>query len=321
VKRVSRSQWLLHLGAVALATCALATACRGSASSRVEPVQTRGNSLLLIDARSAKVVADVPVGRDPARVAYGGRAFWVVSPGAGSVLRVGVDKKAATRVHIGKLPYDVAVGAGALWIPDHDRRRLFRFDLESHALRATRDLGLPAISVGFGFRSVWVVVADGSLLRINPRTLHEESSISDVTRAIEGSEPKLAVGRSSVWILTPAEGSIAQVDPTRGTVERRIPIEARGISAGGGAVWVADKVNAVWRLDEGRPQRIPVGLAPQDVVATSKDLWVAIYGDKTLVRLDPRSRRVRARIKLDRRPAALAAGGGIVAVGMLAGPP
>ena len=313
VTGVSRSLWLLHLGAVVLTTCALATACRGSASSRAEPIQTRGNSLLLIDARSAKVVADVPVGRDSTRIAYGGRAFWVVSPDAGTVVRVDVDRKAATRYHIGKAPYDAAIGAGALWIPDHDGRRLFRFDLASHALRATRDLGLPAISVGFGLRSVWLVVADGTLLRINPRTLHEERSIPEATTAIPGSEPKLAFARGSVWILSPAEGSVTQVDPLRGTVKRRL-LEARGISAGDGAVWVADNVNAIWRLGDGRSRRIPVGMQPQDLVATSRAVWVVNYGDKTLVRLDPASRRVLSRIKLDHAPAAVAAGGGIVAV-------
>ena len=189
VTRVLRSLWLLRLGAVVLATCALATACRGSASGRTESVRIHGNSLVLIDARSAKVVADVPVGRDSTRIAYGQRAFWVVSPDAGTVVRVGVDSKAATRFHIGNAPYDVAIGAGAVWIPDHDGRRLLRFDLESHALRE-RDFGLPAISVGFGFRSVWLVLADGSLRRIDPRTLREERSIPEVTTAIEGSEPK-----------------------------------------------------------------------------------------------------------------------------------
>jgi DNA-binding beta-propeller fold protein YncE len=310
---VSRSLWLFRLGAVVLATCVLAAACRGRASPRAEPVHTRGNSLVLIDARSGKVIADVPVGTDSTRVAYGRRAFWVASPDAESIVGVDVDGKTARRFHIGKAPYDVAIGGGALWVADHDGRRLFRFDLASHALRETRDLGLPAISVGFGLRSVWLVVADGSLLRLNPRTLHVESSIPDATTAIEGSEPKLAVHRGSVWILSPAEGSVTQVDPMRGTVERRL-LEARGISAGDDAVWVAGNVNAIWRFGEGRPRRIAVGLQPQDVVATSKAVWVVDYGDKTLMRLDPTGRRVLARIKLDHRPAAVAAGGGIVAV-------
>jgi hypothetical protein len=265
------------------------------------------------------VVADVPVARDPTRVAYGRRAFWVASPDAETIVRVDLGRKAATRLHIGKAPYDVAIGAGALWVPDHDGRRLFRFDLASHVLRETRDLRLPAISVGFGLRSVWLVVADGSLLRINPRSLHVERSIPDATTAIEGSEPKLAFDRDSVWILSPAEGSVTQVDPVRGTVERRL-LEARGISAGDDAVWVADNVNAIWRFADGRSRRIPVGLQPQDVVATSKAVWVVDYGDRTLVRLDPTSRRVLARIKLDHRPAAVAAGGGIVAVAVFGSP-
>ena len=316
-----RSGRLLHLGFVGLAIYALTTGCRGSGSSRAEPAEVRGNSLALIDARSEDVIADVAVGRYPTRVVFGGGAFWVVSPDSAIVVRLAVATKTATRFHIGKDPYDLAIGAGALWVPDHDGRRLLRFDLESHAVRKTRDLGMPAISVGFGFGSVWLVVADGRLLRIDPRTLRVTRSIPDATRAIEGSEPKLAFDRGSVWISTPAESTVARIDAVRGTIRKRTLFGATGISAGAGAVWVADNASAIWRFDGGRPQRIRVGTQPQDVAATSEGVWVADYGDRTLVRLDPTSRRVVTRIKLHRQPVAVASGGGVVAVAMLELPP
>jgi streptogramin lyase len=315
-----RSPWPLHLGSVLLVTVALATACGGSASSQTEPVKIRGNSLVLIDAKSARVIADVAVASNPTRVAYGHGAFWVVSPDASLVVRVDVHTKAATRLHIGKHPFDVAIGGGALWVPDHDGHRLLRFDLESHALRETRNLGLPAISAGFGFRSVWLVVADGRLLRIDPRTLRETGSVPEATTTSEGIEPKLAFDHSSVWISSPAESSVARVDPTRGTIDKHILIGATGISAGAGAVWVADNATAIWRFSGRRPQRIEVGTQPQDVAATSEGVWVADYGDETLVRVDPTSRRVVARIKLPHHPVAVAAGQGVVAVATLGSP-
>ena len=210
---------------------------------------------------------------------------------------------------------------GALWVPDHDGQRLLRFDLESHALRETGNLGLPAISVGLGFGSVWLVVADGSLLRIDPRTLAATRSIPDATRAIEGNEPKLAFDRSSVWISTPAESTVARIDPVRGTIRKRTLLGATGISAGAGAVWVADDATTIWRFGGGQPQRIQVGTRPQDVAASSEGVWVADYGDQTLVRLDPKSRRVLTRIKLRRQPVAVATGGGVVAVALLESSP
>jgi streptogramin lyase len=311
---VIRRRRLLQLGFVVLATGVLAAAC---GSSRTAPQRIRGNSLVLIDAKSANVVADVPVAPDPTRLAYGGGAFWVVSPEAGVVVRVDADTKAATRFHIGEDPYDVAIGAGALWVPDHDGQRLLRFDLESHELRKTRNLGLPAISVGFGLDSVWLVTADGTLRRIDPRTLHETRSIPDATTTIEASEPKLAFDRSSVWISSPAESNIARIDPTRGTVERHMLMGATGISAGSGAVWVADDESSIWRFGRGQPERTPAGPQPLDTAATSDGVWVADSADQTLVRLDPTTRRIRARIKLHHRPVAIAAGSGVVAVAVL----
>jgi streptogramin lyase len=302
---------LLQLGFVVLTSCVLATAC---GSSRREPVAIRGNSLALIDPKSAKVVADVPVGRDPTRVAYGQGAFWVVSPEAGVVVRVDAKTKRAARFRIGDDPFDVAVGAGALWVPDHDGQRLLRFDLGSHKIRETRSFGLPAISAGVGFGSVWVAVADGSLLRIDPRTLRTTATIRGATTTIEGSEPKLAFADGSIWISSPAESNVARIEPKREIVQRQPLVEAMGISAGAGAVWVADNSNAVWRFGEGRPKKIRVGTQPQDVAATSRTVWVADYGDQSLVGLDPASRRVRTRIKLHHHPIAVAAGSSLVAV-------
>jgi streptogramin lyase len=307
---------LFRLGSVLLATGALAAACGHAILVRI-----RGNSLALVDASSARVIADIPVGRDPAGVAYGQGAFWVVSPDAGIVVRVDVDTKAAARFHIGKDPYDVATGAGALWVPDHDGQRLLRFDLESHALRRTRNLGLPAISAGFGLGSVWLVVADGTLLRIDPQTLSEKQSIPEATTAIEGSEPKLAFARGSVWISSPAEATVERIDPRRGTVKRRILSGATGISSGAGAVWVADNASAIWRFGGGRPERIEIGSIPQDTVATAEGVWAADYGDQTLVQVDPASRRVRTRIRLHHHPVSVASGGGMVAVAILESPP
>jgi streptogramin lyase len=312
-----RSARLLHLCCVILATCALATAC---GSSQAEPVKIHGNSLALVDARSNEVIADVPVGRDPTRVAFGQGAFWVVSPDAGSVLRVDAKKKAALRFRIGEEPFDVAVGAGALWVPDHDGQRLLRFDLRSHKIRGTRGFGLPAISVGVGFGSIWVAVADGSLLRIDPRTLRTKATIRDATTTIEGSEPKLAFDRGSVWISSPAESNVARIDPNRGTVERQALVEAMGISAGVGGIWTADNANSVWQFGRGRPEKIRVGAQPRDVAATTKTVWVADYGDQSLVRVDPETRRVVKTIKLHHNPVAVAAGAGLVAVAIPSGP-
>jgi streptogramin lyase len=312
-----RASLLLHVGALALAASALATACGGGASSGAAPVKIRGDSLVLIDEASATVVADVQVGRNPARIAYGQGAFWVLSPDARTVVRVDANTKTATRFHIGEEPYDVAIGAGALWVPDHDLQRLLHFDLVTHALRQTRDLGVPAISVGFGFGSVWLVVADGRLLRLDPRTQREEASIPDVTTTMEGSEPKLAFARGSIWISSPAESTVARVDPLRGTVQKQTLVGATGISAGAGAVWVADNVDAIWQFHHGGRRRVRVGTQPQDVAATARGIWVADYGDETVVRVDPATRRVTARIRLHHHPVAVSAGAGIVAVAML----
>jgi sugar lactone lactonase YvrE len=79
------------------------------------------------------------------------------------------------------------------------------------------------------------------------------------------------------------------------------------------ACWVVDD-DAIWKFDAGRPRRIDVGSQPLDTAATAGGVWVATSGNQTLLRVDPTSGRVVARIKLHHPPVAVAAGGGVVAV-------
>jgi selenocysteine-specific elongation factor len=104
-------------------------------------------------------------------------------------------------------------------------------------------------------------------------------------------------------------------------VARGDVVVVAAVAAGAGAVWVADDATTIWRFGGGQPQRIQVGTRPQDVAASSEGVWVADFGDQTLVRLDPKSRRVLTRIKLRRQPVAVATGGGVVAVALLESSP
>ena len=53
---------------------------------------------------------------------------------------------------------------------------------------------------------------------------------------------------------------------------------------------------------------VPVGKHPASIVASGDSVWVASVVDKTITRIDPSTREVLARIRLDATPTALAAG-------------
>jgi peptide/nickel transport system substrate-binding protein len=91
--------------------------------------------------------------------------------------------------------------------------------------------------------------------------------------------------------------------------------EPRTLTAGAGAVWVADaKDETVSRIEPGsnRIVTIPVGSDPAALAFGDGAAWVAERGDGTVARISPRSNKVTRRIDGVNAPSALAAGYGAV---------
>jgi streptogramin lyase len=168
--------------AIVLGAAALARHNRSSENQPATLVTVASNSLVLIDPDDNRIVASVRLRGQPTRLAYRDGAFWVTAPEAGVVARVDEDTFAVHRFRVGQEPYDVALGDGAAWVPDHDDETLHRVESELGDVRSTDPFRLPAISTGYGFDAVWLVLASGTLLRIDPHTL-----------AVTGSIPSLVV--------------------------------------------------------------------------------------------------------------------------------
>ena len=103
---------------------------------------------------------------------------------------------------------------------------------------------------------------------------------------------------------------------------RRIPVGnlPQGPAVGFGSVWVVMfEDDKVWRLDPltGKPQAIiPVGKGPWSVAAGSGSVWVTNECDGTVSRIDPDTNTVIEMIETGYEPPWLAAGGGSVWVGV-----
>jgi DNA-binding beta-propeller fold protein YncE len=80
-------------------------------------------------------------------------------------------------------------------------------------------------------------------------------------------------------------------------------------------VWSTDGTS-VWRLAGGRVLRLQSGRGPYDVAADGGAIWVANRFSQTISRVDPHSGRITRTIGVPGRAAAIAAGGGYVAVAL-----
>jgi streptogramin lyase len=136
--------------------------------------------------------------------------------------------------------------------------------------------------LAFGAGTVWVANDSGSVHRVDPVANHISATIQVASEqaGLRGA----AVGAGGVWVPVANPGSLARIDAGNNRVVARIPL--------------------------GRPLRDPVG------VATTEDaVWVACCAYEVagrsggkLMRVDPATDKVTARITLPEDPLALATG-------------
>jgi streptogramin lyase len=200
----------------------------------------------------------IETGAAPAFAVAARGAVWVANDGAGTLARVYPRTNRVTRrVRLARGVFAVARGFGALWVVNYDRNTLTRVDLATLRSRTVRVGGVP-FDVLPAFGRVWVTAWEaGRLLEIDPRSLR---------------------------------------------IVRRMRIGPRptGLRAAGGALWVGfgRSATAVARVGPRtrRIERVPVGTrAPSWFAAGTRDLWIQA-ADHVIVRLDPATRKVRARL-------------------------
>ena len=165
--------------------------------------------------------------------------------------------------------------------------------------------------------AVWVLTpADNSVSRIDPATNQVVATIP-VGRAPSG----LAVGAGAVWVSRRSDAAVVRIDPATNQVVATIPVgRAPGaMTVAGGVVWVALSERGLGRIDP-TSNRSTVVRVPRccagELAAGEGALWVANRVDGTLVRVDPGTGRVAARVLLpgtaEQRPHQVAVGEGAV---------
>jgi streptogramin lyase len=208
------------------------------------------------------VVARIQTGAAPAGAVSAFGAVWVANDGAGTLARIDPRTNRVTRrVRLQPGIFSVTCGFGALWAINYKRHSLTRVDPTSGRARSVR-VGAVPFDVVAAFGHVWV----------------------------------------TAW----EAGRLVEVEPGSLRVVRRIRIGARptGLRAAAGAVWVGfgRSATAIARVDPrtGRIERVPVGVrAPSWFAAGTRDLWVQA-ADHELLRVDPMTRRVSARLSFGR---------------------
>jgi len=238
-------------------------------------------------------VATFNLGGSPDWLAIAGDSVWIANDDLKSVQRVDVASNAlAARVKLPDEPCSgLASGFGSLWVPlCGTRPSLARVDLKTGAITALLPIG-PALSEGgitASGDSVWLVVKDGTLARIDPATNRIRQTVAIPTGSYN---PLYADG--IVWITSGAHDVLVAVDAAGGTVVARVPVgsKPRFLTAGNGLVWTLNqgdgtvsKVDAnAKRLIASVPAEIPGGGG--EIAYGAGSVWATIIG-VPLTRID-----------------------------------
>jgi len=289
---------------------------RGPAVVNVAP-----NSVGVIDARSGKVIDDVPVGVRPGSVALGFGSAWVANQADGTLTRIDERSRVVQRnITLGATPAGLASGYRALWVAEGARGAVAQVDpnlnVIAHTFRhlagAVRVSGGLAGSVAIGRPGVWAAFGSTEVVQIHP------ASKRATPAGFAGfGASGITYGAGRIWVSNRGNNTVTPFSVVAGKALPDIAVGSApaGIAYGAGSVWVADSgSDAVSQISAvgSAVNSTPVGRAPSGIAYGAGAVWVANSGDGTVSRIDPATRLVTGTIKVGGRPAGVAVAHGLV---------
>jgi YVTN family beta-propeller protein len=321
-----RRRIVLALVAVAVAVAA----AFAYVVTRPSPITVPANSVAAIGAGNRKVVAPIPVGTQPAAIAYGSGSVWAANVGDKTLSQIDPFTRSVVRtIRLPATPDAVAAEPGAVWVFSGVAGTVTRVDPDvgtvAMATNATGLSGFSGGAIAVGGGAVWTVSSSSTVARIDPGRGRV------VATGVAGRNPAgAAYGLGALWVANRSENNVYRFDPRRlagggGTVPRCGTTSAArcafavgrgpsGIVIGGGYVWVADRDDdAVTRIDPRTSETttIYVGNGPVAVSYGADALWVANGDDGTVSRIDGGSLKVKS-IHVGNSPAGVAVGENLV---------
>jgi DNA-binding SARP family transcriptional activator/streptogramin lyase len=322
---------LCLLGGAAFAGLGLALffALRGGGVSQPPPpLVVPRRSVVAIDPATNVLTAAIPLEPrplatpvQPTDLAVGYGSVWISDAGQQEIVRLDPKKRdISATIGVGADVQALAIGFGSVWVADGNSATVTRIDPIRNRVVATVPLGSSggtpsasfAIAVGAG--AVWATGGDNLVERIDPLTNHV------VERIPVGDPRSLAANAISVWCGTKS-GEIVRIapGPGRSRVTNFATIEPGlvRIAVRGHALWAAVPGASVeiWQYDT-RTRRLVSTLVAGEIVldfaVASDAVWVPLYREGEVIRIDPVRNVIASRIVVRPGASFVAVGDGAV---------
>jgi DNA-binding beta-propeller fold protein YncE len=255
---------LRRLG-IAAAAVTLSVGCSGGSPSP-SPTPSHGS------------VVTIPVGVNPAGIAFGSGFAWVANAGEGTVSKVDLkSNRQVARIPVGDpsnlegcashnvhqtphgdfrirncdLPKAVAASGRAVWAGKGDTQSLVRIDTGTNRVVATIPIGVEAWYIAATDSAVWVSDwRTQTVVRVDPATNRVVATIADLPNGPTG----IAVAPSGVWVACSRDNVLVQIDPATNRVAGTVQTDLTPLplTYAYGSVWVRNE----FREGAGTVQRI-----------------------------------------------------------------
>jgi YVTN family beta-propeller protein len=283
------------------------------------------NNVGVIDAKTNRIVAQVPVGIRPGPVSAAAGTVWVGNLDDRTLSRLDASTRTpAATVPLGnRTPTGLAATQTAVWVAEGRRGSVARIDPQYNRSVGAVSVAQPseAGSVAVGGGGVWAVFGDSTLVRLDSVSGRVSGS------GYAGAGPSgIVYTENAVWVSNSGDATVSRFNPqtySSGPVGTPTTVGSQpsAIAYGAGAVWVTSAGDGtVSRIDpaSGAARTIEVGARPSSVAVGEGAVWVANSGDGTVSRIDPASNTVTATIRTGNWPAGVAVNGGFLWVAVQA---
>ena len=307
---------------------------------------TTSGSLVRIDPRTDRVVAQVAVGSDPSAVAADANGVWVANHGDGTVWRLDPRSNGIVLRSLAHgVPADLAIPpvsaapgispGSAVVVNGPQDPSIVELDAASGGANvfslagggapfglpgSPGGLGSPRIAAGSS--GIWVARQDRQVGRFDDNARKLVQALFIAPPRDERSDSffsGIAVGDGGVWVLGDLlDPALWRIDPATGRLAAtiRLPFAPTDVAVGGGAVWVTSELEGtIARIDASTNQVTasgPAGKGVGGVAVGAGSVWVAEEVGGAISRIDPRTLRVIDTIKLGSSPVDVAVGDGAV---------
>ena len=342
----SRRAVALAVGAAALLLAA-ATAAIAFSFGNGQPrlVSLSPNSVGAIDP-DGRIVAHVPLGAAPRRLAAAGSTVWALSTTERTLFRVDGDRQALTgSARLEGLVADLTATGDTVWVLHADGVgnalvTAYSGDQDAPLRLDTIDVGIElAGASNSSFGPIDDRIAAGTDLlwvttRRYPRSL---VTVLDASRErVRGRVSQVqadAIAGDGTMVWFAGAQLLSRIETVGQPVDLEIalpsPSAAIAVAVGEQAVWVVSSPHFDWLGPRARSRgrgvltrvdpetaavatTIEVGGVPVAVVAGLGSVWIADSGRRAILRIDPATNKVTDTIRLGSRPTALAVAAGRV---------